>query len=46
VACVRTRTPPLSDGAEALRVMRVLVAASESLKSGAQPVRLTQESSP
>jgi predicted dehydrogenase len=46
VACVRTRTPPLSDGAEALRVMRVLVAASESLKSGAQPVRLSQESSP
>jgi predicted dehydrogenase len=38
VECVRNHTPPLSDGADGLRVVRVLAAAQRSLEAGGAPV--------
>lgn len=42
--CVRERRKPRSDGLDGLRVLRVLDAASESLKRGGAPVKLRIES--
>jgi len=38
--CVSTRQKPLTDGAAGLRVVRLLEAASQSLKSGGERVKL------
>ncbi len=38
--CVRTRSRPLSDGVDGLRVVRVLDAAQRSLRQNGEPVRL------
>ena len=38
--CVRSRTAPRTDGANGLRVLRVLDACQRSIESGSQPVRL------
>lgn len=38
--CVRTGQKPLSDGVDGLNVVKVLEAASESLKNGGHPVKL------
>ena len=43
VDCVRDRKPPLTDGADGLRVVRVLAAAQASLEQGGAPVALTGE---
>ena len=43
IDCIRTRTTPRSDGYDGLRVLRVLDAAQQSLKSGGRPVELTLE---
>ena len=40
VDCVRTRKTPRTDGANGLRVLRVLDACQRSIESGGQPVRL------
>ena len=40
VECVRNRTTPRSDGRDGLRVVRVLDAAQQSLRSGGVPVPL------
>lgn len=40
IECVQNRTPPRSDGRDGLRVVRVLEAAQESLRSGGAPVSL------
>ena len=40
VDAVKTNTPPLSDGKDGLRVVRVLTAAQESLKQGGVPIKL------
>lgn len=39
VECVRERRTPLTDGADGLRVVRVLAAAQASLEQGGKPVR-------
>jgi predicted dehydrogenase len=38
--CVRTRKPPLTDGRDGLRVVKVLEAAQRSLDKGGQPVAI------
>src|SRR5436309_2490492 len=43
VDCVRDRRPPLTDGADGLRVVRVLAAAQASLEAGGVPVALARE---
>jgi UDP-2-acetamido-3-amino-2,3-dideoxy-glucuronate N-acetyltransferase len=40
VDCVRTRKTPRTDGANGLRVLRVLDACQRSIEAGGQPVRL------
>jgi UDP-2-acetamido-3-amino-2,3-dideoxy-glucuronate N-acetyltransferase len=40
VECVRSRKTPRTDGANGLRVLRVLDACQRSIESGGQPVRL------
>jgi predicted dehydrogenase len=40
VECVRDHTAPLTDGADGLRVVRVLAAAQQSLAAGGTPVAL------
>lgn len=40
VECIRDRKTPETDGREAMRVSRCLVAASESLKSGGKPAKV------
>ncbi len=40
VDCVRTRKTPRTDGANGVRVLRVLDACQRSIESGGQPVRL------
>jgi UDP-2-acetamido-3-amino-2,3-dideoxy-glucuronate N-acetyltransferase len=40
VECVRTRKAPRTDGANGLRVLRVLDACQRSIDSGGQPVRI------
>ena len=40
VECVKTRKTPRTDGANGLRVLRVLDACQRSIESGGQPVRL------
>jgi predicted dehydrogenase len=40
VECVRDRKTPETDGREAMRVLRCLIAASQSLESGGKPVRV------
>lgn len=40
IDCIRDKKTPETDGREAMRVLRCLVAASESLKSGGKPVRV------
>jgi len=40
VDCIRTRRTPRTDGANGLRVLRVLDACQRSLENGGQPVRL------
>lgn len=40
VDCVRTRKPPRTDGANGVRVLRVLDACQRSIETGGQPVRL------
>ena len=40
VDCVRTRKSPRTDGANGVRVLRVLDACQRSIESGGQPVRL------
>jgi UDP-2-acetamido-3-amino-2,3-dideoxy-glucuronate N-acetyltransferase len=40
VDCVRTRKMPLTDGANGLRVLRVLDACQRSIEAGGEPVRL------
>jgi predicted dehydrogenase len=39
--CIRNNQKPLSDGLAGLRVLRILEAASDSLKHGGRPVELT-----
>jgi predicted dehydrogenase len=41
VDCIRDRTKPLTDGADGLKVVKVLAAAQESLESGGIPVPVT-----
>jgi UDP-2-acetamido-3-amino-2,3-dideoxy-glucuronate N-acetyltransferase len=40
VDCVRTRRPPRTDGANGLRVLRVLDACQRSIEAGGQPMRV------
>jgi len=40
VECVRTRKTPRTDGANGVRVLRVLDACQRSIESGGQPIRL------
>ena len=40
VDCVRSRKKPVTDGANGLRVLRVLDACQRSIENGGQPVRL------
>ena len=44
--CVRTRTQPLSDGLDGLRVVKVLDAAQRSLKSNGMPVAIDLSADP
>ncbi|HEX3760826.1 MAG TPA: Gfo/Idh/MocA family oxidoreductase [Kofleriaceae bacterium] len=43
LAAIASRTPPLTDGASALRVLRVLEAAQRSLSARGQPMALAPE---
>ena len=43
VDCVRDRTPPLTDGNDGLRVVKVLAAAEASLRMGGAPVAIAPE---
>jgi UDP-2-acetamido-3-amino-2,3-dideoxy-glucuronate N-acetyltransferase len=38
--CVRTRKKPRTDGANGLRVLRVLDACQRSIQAGGKPIRL------
>jgi predicted dehydrogenase len=40
IDCIRARKTPTTDGREALRVMRIMLGATESLKNGGRPVAL------
>lgn len=40
VDCVRDKQTPITDGREAMRVLRTMVAATESLKEGGRPVAI------
>jgi len=42
VDCINEKKTPETDGKEALRVSRCLLAAAESLKNGSKPIRLDQ----
>jgi predicted dehydrogenase len=43
VDCVRERRTPLTDGADGLRVVKVLAAAQASLEAGGAPVAVTPQ---
>ncbi len=43
VDAILTNTPPMSDGRDGLRVVRVLTAAQESLKKGGAPVKINHK---